>query len=217
MNIIIIADKFQKRMKSKGCVGLIKNNKTTLIQEQYSVLKKTFPQAKIIYVYGFDSKRFQAFLHKHEELQDIEPIYNKYYEQYNTMHSLSLVQTFLRNNCLIMLGDCKINKTVFNKFDINNGSQIFIDNNSSSEIGCILSNNIVQNIAYDLDNKLSDIYYLTREHAHCLSTMIDDNNYNNYFLFEAINKIIDNNHIIKPYFFKGCRNETSSIRNKCRK
>ena len=39
MNIIVLGDKFQKRMKSKGCVGLIKINNKSIIQLQHKTIK----------------------------------------------------------------------------------------------------------------------------------------------------------------------------------
>lgn len=202
MNIIIIGDRFQKRMKSKGCVALIKNQKNTILQDQYQILKKVFPQSKIIYIYGFDGKRLQSFLNKHKELSDIKTLYNKDYELYNTIHSLSLAKDYLDDQCLIIPGDCKLTKKIFNKFDTSGGSQIFIDNDHNNDIGCILYDNSIHNIAYDLDNKLADIYYLTQQHAKLLKTFVENESIKNYFLFEIINKIIDQQHIIKPYFCK---------------
>ena len=64
MNIIILGDKYQKRMKSRGCVGLIKYNNKNIISHQYKTLHSIFPNANIIYVYGFDNKRFISYINK---------------------------------------------------------------------------------------------------------------------------------------------------------
>jgi choline kinase len=202
MNVIIVGDRFQKRMKSKGCVGLIKvNNKTSLIQDQYKNIKNIFPDSKIIYIYGFDSKRFCSFIKKNNELQNnVVFVYNKNHEQYNTVYSLSLAKDFLNDDCIILFADSKIDRKTFSKFNSNNGSQIFIDNNYNTDIGCVVSNNEVRNISYDLDNKLRDIYYLTAQDALKFRDMVSTDQYNNYFLFEIINKLIDHKSTISPYF-----------------
>lgn len=202
MNVIIVGDKFQKRMKSKGCVGLIKvNNKTSLIQDQYKNIKKIFPDSKIIYIYGFDAKRLSSFVKKNNDLQNnIVFIHNKNHEQYNTVYSLSLAKDFLNEECIILFADSKIERKTFNRFNSNNGSQIFIDDSHNNNIGCIVSDNEVHNIGYDLDNKLRDIYYLTAQDALKFKEMLTTDQYNNYFLFEIINKLIDHKSIISPYF-----------------
>ena len=62
MNCIILADKFDRGMKSRGCSSLIPvSNNKLLIQDQYSKLKKVFPESKIIYIYGHESKKIENF------------------------------------------------------------------------------------------------------------------------------------------------------------
>ena len=62
MNCIILGDKFQKGMKSKGCSALLKiNKKLNVLNNQYSVLKEIIPNINITYVYGFDGKRLLEY------------------------------------------------------------------------------------------------------------------------------------------------------------
>lgn len=203
MNFIIIGDKFQKRMKSKGCVALIKINKNkTILEYQYIIIKKNFPEANIIYVYGFDHKRLDSFVHKNQNMLDISFIYNQNYETYNTTYSLNVCQNFLNDDCFVMFGENMLKNKIFNKFNVNDGSQIFINNDSSGSLGCIINDKKVENIAYDLHNKLSEIYFLKKNDTLALSDLISTSLYNKYFLFEMLNKLIDQKHNIIPYYHK---------------
>lgn len=201
MNIIILADKFQKRMKSKGCVGLIKDKKNkALIQKQYNSIKSIFPQSKVAYVYGFDAKRMDTYIHKYcDSFPDITFVRNEHYNEYNTTYSLYLSKNFLNDDCCIAFGDTFFSKTIFKKFNQTRGSQVFISNNAQSTLGSVIKDDTIQNIAYDLDNKLSEIYFLQRNEALSLQNIIDTKEFNQYFLFELINKLIDHKHKLYSY------------------
>lgn len=198
MNFIILGDKFQKRMKSKGCVGLININDKPIIYHQYRNIKKAFPKAKIIYVSGFEHKRFSSYIEKNKEnYVDIFIVSNKNFDKYNYAYTLSLVNDYLDSDCIIGFGD-NIYKNTFNKLNTNNGSQIFINNKQKSSLGCIISDHQIQNISYDLDNYLMDIYYLSARHSAMLKKIVSNKYYENHFLFELINSIIDQKEIFKP-------------------
>lgn len=203
MNTIIIADKFQKRMKSKGCVGLIKDKKNkTFVEKQYAILNDAFHIKQIAYIYGFDGKRFESFFLKNEDsLSGLYPIYNPNYEKYNTGFSLSFVAKFLEDECMILFGDTNITKQTFKNFD-NQQSQLFLCSSSNSGLGCVIQDDYVRHISYQLDNTLSEIYYLNKEAAFGLSRIVATNKFNQYFLFELINKLIDNKHIMHYHVHK---------------
>lgn len=203
MNIIILGDKYQKRMKSKGCVGLIKINSRNILQIQHKVLRQVFPEANIVYVYGFEGKKFNSFINKSTLLnRDIISIYNPHYEKYNNAYSLSLTKDFLNDDCLILFGDLILSKKVFHKFTNNNDSQIFISKQNKNRLGCIINDNKIENISYDLDNYLTDIYYLTRSHTNMIKNLLENKINYNCFIFEIINKLIDMNQNIKPLFLQ---------------
>jgi len=202
MNIIILGDKFQKRMKSKGCVGLLKiSNQQNILQNQLEIINTVFKNAPIAYVYGFDSKKFLSFISKHNYLlKNLNLIYNAQYDKYNYAHSLYLAKDYLDSDCLILFGDSNLSLRLFNKFDIADGTQIFINKHIKNKLGCIISNKIIENISYDLDNYLYDIYYLSKDHASYIKTALETNILHNYFIFELINKlIVSNNYSIKPF------------------
>lgn len=201
MNIIILGDKYQKRMKSRGCVGLIKLQNKNILYHQYKILTTKFSSSKIIYVYGFDNKRLLSYIDKNNDMyQHLTLIHNSMYDIYNNAYSLSLAQQYLNDDLLIMFGDKIISNNTFNKFANNQCSQIFIDNNSQSKLGCIIHNNRIENICYDLDNKLSEIYFISKDQVIDLKKIVSNPANHNCFIFELLNKMIDSHQIIVPHF-----------------
>jgi len=195
MNIVILGDKFQKRMKSKGCVGLFKYGNDYLIIKQYKMLKKIFPKAKIIYVYGFEHKKLLIALDEYPEIkQDIELVYNPDYDLYNYGASLHLVREYLNDDVIIMFGDAIIDKSLFVKFDLKQKtSQIIINNQSNNKLGCVVNQLKIENIFYDLDNRIEEIYLLCKQDAMILINFLNSKSQaiKNMFIFEIINKLID--------------------------
>lgn len=200
MNCIILGDKFQKRMKSKGCVGLIKINNRSLVQHQYKTIKQIFPDANIVYIYGFENKRFQSFINKTNNLDNIITIHNEHFESHNNAYSLSLAKEFLNDDCIILFGDTILSKKAFDKFMVQNGSQIFVSQKNKTKLGCVINNGKVENIAYDLDNYISEVYFLTKEHATLMQNLLTSKINLNCFVFEMINKLIDLDQKLIPLF-----------------
>lgn len=198
MNIIILGDKYQKRMKSKGCSGLIKYNNQPIIAQQFKIINKYFPNSKIAYIYGFDSKRLVSYIHKHLP-QDIDLLYNSCYDKLNYGYSLYLAKDYLDDDCIIMFGDKLINN-IFKNFNPEIGSQIFVNAKQKSKLGCVIGDNRIYNVCYDLDNYLSETYFISKKDTPILKHIINNKFNHNCFIFEIINKMIDSNSNITPHF-----------------
>ncbi len=192
MNFIILADKYQKGMKSKGAVGLIKlNKKITLFEHQYEIIKSTFKKPKIIYIYGFDSKKVSNFFSS-KKYNDVITIMNNDYENSNYSYSLSLANQYMDKDFFLIFGDAIFKKEMFQDFNRSDGSKVFINHKQKNKLGCILDNNQnVLNIAFDLENYLTDTYYISQDDASIIKSIVANPKYNNYFIFEIINKMID--------------------------
>lgn len=206
MNFIILGDKFQKRRKTKGCPGLFKLDKETIIEHQYKTISKNFTQANIIYVYGFDAKRLLSFIEETNSLhKKITLLYNDFHQVYNYAYSLYLAKKYLDQDTFIMFGDSVIEKNFFKTIDVNKDSQIAISNNKTGSLGCVLHEKLVQNIFYDLDNSIEEIYFLKEKDARSLAEILNNTIYHNYFVFELINKLIDNDVKIEAKLFKNVK------------
>jgi hypothetical protein len=190
MKFIILGDRYNKGMKSKGAIGLVKINRNkTILGHQYKSIKSVYPRAQIIYVYGFDNKKFLQYLES--EYPDIIPIYNPDYENTNYTHTLNLASDFISKDTFILFGDSIFNKNIFNNFNKKLGSQIFINKKIKNKLGCILSNEAICNISFDLSLYLSDIYYINSKDSKTLKELIKTKKNKNSFIFEIINKMID--------------------------
>lgn len=195
MNCIILGDKYQQGMKSKGCAGLINiNKKTNILSNQYQTLKLLFKHINIVYIYGFDNKKFMDFVNSSS--MDIQTKFNSQYNVYNHAFSLSLAKDLLEDdNLLIIDGYQKLNKNIFKKFDENNGSQIFVkasNEQNNESIGCIINkNNNIEHFSFDLNNSIYDIYYLDKKYVSSLFKILSQTRYYNNFMFELLNKLID--------------------------
>lgn len=190
MNCIIIGDRYNKGMKSKGCSGLIRINKRyNVFQNQYKVIKKVFPKSKIIYVYGFENKKIASYLKLNYE--DVVGVYNDEFNTSGYCHSINCAKQYLNKDCLLFFGDLIIKSEIFNNFDKKN-SHVYINKKNNSNLGCIIDNNkIIQNISYDLDNYLMNMYYFNQKDIKILKSIVSDHKHRNCFVFEAINKMVD--------------------------
>lgn len=191
MNCIILGDRYSKGMKSKGCPALVKKDSKSpaILDTQFKVLTEKFKPDNIIYVYGFDSKRFLAYVSKNEHFK-IVTVFNDQYDYKNIGYSLSLVDTFLCDNTLIVGGYNLVSKSMFKNLNIDH-SNILVSDNSESSLGCVINNGYVENISYDLNNKLCNIFYLTKSVAINLKNKLSNSKYHNAFLFEILNDMID--------------------------
>lgn len=201
MNIIILGDKFQKRMKSKGCVGLFKVNQHTAIEHQISSIRSYAPDAKIIYVYGFESKKFLSYFNKHisPKYSNIDIVYNEQYNKYNYAYSLYLAQEYLNDDCMIVFGDQIFKNNILNHLHQHKNSQIFISSKQKNKLGCIINNDQIAHISYGLNNYVHNMYYLDKHHSLMLqSILVNSDQFHNCFIFELINKLIDSGQHIKP-------------------
>lgn len=198
MNCIILGDKYQKGMKSKGCSALMKaNKKTTILDNQYELLTSNFQDISITYVYGFDSKRLLEFIENGKYNMDM--IYNKDYEKYNDAFSMSLVANKLNDDTLIVLGYQTLTSKILKKLYSLKDSKVFVSTEiQDPKIGCIIYDNDITTFNFGLNNHVYDIYYLDKKCSTYLKDMLQTTKYHNYFLFELLNKLLDSGLTIKP-------------------
>jgi CTP:phosphocholine cytidylyltransferase-like protein len=193
MNVIILGDKYEKGTKSKGCSALIKfNSQYNIFEHQYECIKDNSKNNRIIYVYGFDNKRFVNFT---KEYKDVVSIYNKHYDDYNYGYSLSLAKEYLDNNTLIIFGNTILNSDSLQKINKAKSSRVFINTKNTGQLGCVLENDIVKNICFELDNCVSNIYFINQQDSLLLKQLVSNSRHTNCFIFELINKLIDNGSI----------------------
>lgn len=188
MNCIIIGDKTPQKNKMSGWYGSKHINKTrTLLDNQISVLRKIFPGINIYYVYGFDSKKTEQTLARY----DLNYYYNEFYSTTGESTSIKNAIEHINESSLIMSGDIILRASYFQDFDPAK-SLIYVDTKSSGELGCTINNqDKVQYMSYDLNNQITNMFYLNTNSIKMFCDLIARHEHRNYFLFEIINKMID--------------------------
>lgn len=196
MNCVILGDKFHKGQKHLGCDALIKySGRKTYFKNQYETIKKSFPSAKIIYVYGFDYKSIEKDLV--DAYDDVIWIFNEKFNHTGFGNSIAMTKRYIEKNTLLMFGDTLLSESYFKNFN-KSDSQIFINKKTESKVGCVIENNTITNLSYGLDNYLSGIYYINKNNAEDLYYLVDNKKLENYFVFEIINKMIEKNITFYP-------------------
>jgi hypothetical protein len=190
MNIVILGDRYRKGNKNQGCIGLIKINKSTnLLQQQYRSIKASFGNANIYYIYGFEYKKFGLYIENNKH--NISYIYNQHYEKLNEGFSIGSIINDLYEDTLIIDGSNILSPKAFINLD-HGVSQVFIDKTSKSNIGCTINHNIVENIFYDLDISVHNMFYIAKKDLPVLKNELSNPKSHNMFLFEIINCCINN-------------------------
>ena len=190
MNIIILGDKYRKGNKNQGCIGLIKINKSTnLLQQQYRSIKGSFDSANVYYVYGFEHKRFSLYIENNN--YDICYVYNQHYEKLNEGFSIASIINSLNGGALIIDGSNILSSKAFANFD-SKVSQVFIDKTNKSNIGCTINHNVVENIFYDLNIGVHNMFYISQKDLPILKNELENPKTHNMFLFEIMNNCINN-------------------------
>jgi CTP:phosphocholine cytidylyltransferase-like protein len=190
MNIVILGDRYRKGNKNQGCIGLIKINKSTnLLQQQYKSIRTSFDNANIYYVYGFEYKKFGMYVQNNK--YDICYIYNQHYEKLNEGFSIANIIPKLDEGTLIIDGSNILSAKAFANFD-SEVSQVFIDKTNKSNIGCIINHNVVENIFYDLNTSIHNMFYVSQKDLPILKNELMNPKTHNMFLFEIMNNCINN-------------------------
>lgn len=198
MNCIILGDKYAKGMKSKGCPALLSySKKINIIQHQINFIRKFLPESQIVYVYGHCSDNFDDFLK--EENIDINKIYNPEYDKYGQFNSLSLAKDFMNSDCLIFDGYSILKKPYINNIKKNQKeSFVVLEETDDGGAGCIMLENKIKNFGYNLPYNIKNMYYLNTEALDLVKKLSLSKKHKNYFMFEILNEILEENIVIKP-------------------
>lgn len=207
MNIIILGDKFQRGLKSKGCAALLRAGTTeTLLELQIKNIRKIYSDADITYIYGFDSQKFLSFIDSKN--LNVKTVFNKNFDRYNEAYSLRVALDNVENvsDALLFNGYILPSYKMFKTLD-QKQSKVFIHTSLKGRLGCIINNEKIEHIFFGLNNYLQDMYYIQKHDLEKIKNICSAEGNRNCFLFEIINLAID----------KGCtfysHNITKNIHN----
>lgn len=189
VDIIILGSKPIKGMKSKGPISAIEvSGHNSILDYQIKNLYKKINVGEIFYIGGHG---LSDLINNNKHNVSLVP--NTDYQNNNNGYGLKLaINKSSADNILIIFNKIIFSHQIFNFFDFTK-SQIFVSDNVDYGIGSILdmTNNRVLNLFYNLDNKCCGIYYIAQQDMRYVRHIIDNNNCDNLFIFEIINKSID--------------------------
>lgn len=190
LTIIIPTAGEGSRMKAYGTKSLIKiKDNLTILEYQVQLVRRQFGvNVTIIVVSGFESDKIVA--HSPEKIIHIE---NERYVDTSVVHSIGLgLKATITNRVLIIYGDL-----VFNHFTLTqpleNKSLLFIDTSNTmteNEAGCIITDDRIENLMYDLPNKWAQITYVTGKELKLLTQYACNPLYEKWLGFELMNLLI---------------------------
>ena len=195
ITVIIAAAGAGRRMRSYGPKSLLPIKGKTILSRQLEQIKTKIPNARIILVCGFEADKVMDYVQ-----EDIITLENENYSSTNITRSVSIALRAVRTDrVLILCGDLVFPNGTLKYLDFNNSCIIANKNDSqSSEVGCIItSEGYVANMMYDLEVKWGQMIYLQDSILATFKKLVFDRNNRKLFLFEVINKLIDNGCKIK--------------------
>lgn len=188
-SIVIPAAGAGTRMKSYGPICLLKIGNETLLARQLRLINQTFNQAEVIVVGGFEAQKVKRELPK-----GVSFVENKYYAQTNVVHSISLGLTkTTTDRVLVVYGDLVFNPQTLKIPIYNKSSLVLCDTMKRDEVGCIVHNNTVFNMMYDLQPKWAQIAFLTGYELSEFKRLVTTKSCARMLGFEIMNHIITNN------------------------
>jgi choline kinase len=196
LSIIIPVAGNGNRMRTYGPKSLLAVGPENLINRQIRILKQEYPKAEIIVVVGFQADKIIKTLPK-----NIKVVENESYEDTTIIRSIYIaLRITTHKNVLIVNGDLIFNENSLHRIN-SNGSSVIVDSNNrikSDEVGVNIIDNKISYFSYGLKIKWAQILFLNGRELELFQNIIQENNKKNIYTFEVLNKLIDQNGIIKP-------------------
>lgn len=188
IDVIIPAAGFGRRMKCYGPKALIQiDSHNTIISRQLNLIQQFFNINNIILVCGF----------KATKLMDATPdsimkIENENFENTNVVRSLGMGLRLVQKDVLIVYGDLVFNESCLKHVDLTKSCMLTGQHlMTKNEVGCVVTQGLVQNMMYGLDDKWGQIAFFTGYELKLLKKMCWSPRNYRLFGFEVINKIIN--------------------------
>ena len=159
LSIIILATDYNVKNKQYGSRCLLPILKKTLIEYQIEVLKKSYPNAQIIYILGFD---IESVVHV-MKTKNVCFVENERYTTTGDARSI-LLGTYcaINKNLIIMDGANLFDKNAIKNL-YNHQNLILCDNKrllNNYEVGITSVDNKVENVSYGLNKKWSEVLFV---------------------------------------------------------
>lgn len=192
ISVVIPAAGFGSRMKSHGPKSLVKiKNDLTIIENQLKYIYRYLNRPQIVLVAGFEAPKVKAAL---EHRRNVLVVDNPRWESTNVVKSIGIgLQHTIYPNILVIYGDLVFNAWTL-KVPLGPSSMVLTDRYGlmkDEEVGCIVQNNMLENMMYSLPNKWAQIAYFTGKEQEMLKHECAKESHSSYFGFEIVNIIIN--------------------------
>jgi bifunctional N-acetylglucosamine-1-phosphate-uridyltransferase/glucosamine-1-phosphate-acetyltransferase GlmU-like protein len=191
ITVIILAAGCSYKMKSYGarCLITLPNNMTVL-ERQIQIVKKAFTNVEIILICGVDAIKVMNSI-----ADPIIKIENENYETTSSVRSLAIgLRAATSNKAIIIFGDLVFNEETLLNLD-HSTSGLLLDNSgimNKNTAGCIINtDNMIENMSYDLENKWVQIGLFVNKELALLKQIVWGKNKDKLLMFEVINDVIN--------------------------
>jgi choline kinase len=186
-----------KRMKSYGPKALIPiKYGQNILQRQLSIIDQTLVDYNLVLICGFEAEKMISC-----SPPNAIKVENELYEDTNVARSVAIGLRSIPNcnRLLLINGDLVFSENTIDSIDYNRSSVLVSDDcMSDSEVGCIVnSRGNLENMMYDLPKKWSQIAYFQDKELEMLRSIVCNRKNRKMFMFEIINKIIEEGGLFK--------------------
>ena len=192
LSVVILCTNAIKGTKSLGSIGLLKLNKSKNILDYHiHNVRSCWPDAEISTIISDKDYKFIRYAKGDKDLTVVDYCLD---EMSNESESFlrGINKNNINNNFLVLDISCILDKNIFKKISSYDTSQSYIIANTHvdycSKLGCIvdIEENTVNNIFFDLPNKILKYYYICNNDV---KHMLGNNVCRSKFLFENLNDL----------------------------
>lgn len=186
LTVIIPTASPANRNKTIGARSLIKLSEyDNVLSRQVNILRNVYQELDILVVVGHNSDKICR------TVPGLRYIENDRFAETSVVRSIALgLRATITDRVLIVYGDLVFNREIFN-FD-NSKSSIVVNSKSmkDSEVGVIVQDGLVTNLAYDLDKKWSQIVNLCGKELGLFRQYVNKREFEKCMCHEILNMVI---------------------------
>lgn len=190
VSVLILAGAIGYRMKSYGPKSMLTIGEKTVLDYQVESIKRVYPKSEIVIVIGFGAEKIVK-----NKPNGVRLVENQLYENTGELTQLRLgLNNITENNIIIINGDILFNDKAISI--VSSKSSLLIDQQNKlpeSEIGAVVSENMVTNLSHGLDKNWCNICFVTGKELQHLRRFVNNRDKEKLFFFEAINYLIERN------------------------
>lgn len=169
--------------------SLIELNHQTVINRQITLLGRTYPEAEIIVVAGYEADKLIR-----ELPAAVKVIENERYEETNVVRSIGMALRIVPqdNDVLIVYGDLVFNTNTVKSLT-QNGTAAVVDRKrqmDNDEVGVTIVDGKITQLTYGLQDKWAQIIFLEGKELALFKNVAWASASRKWYGFEAINRVI---------------------------